>query len=57
VQFGRQELDAFFAVKHAFDPCALLNPDKAIPTPHRCAEFGKLHVHHGQVPFPELPRF
>ena len=35
----------------------LLNPDKAIPTPHRCAEFGKLHVHHGAVPFPDLPRF
>jgi len=57
VQFDRKELDAFFAVKHAFDPLSLLNPDKAIPTPHRCAEFGKLHVHHGQVPFPELPRF
>ena len=57
VQFGRKELDAFFAVKHAFDPVALLNPDKAIPTPHRCAEFGKLHVHNGKVPFPDLPRF
>lgn len=57
VQFGRKELDAFFAVKHVFDPVALLNPDKAIPTPHRCAEFGKLHVHHGEVPFPDLPRF
>jgi glycolate oxidase len=57
VQFGRPELDAFFAVKRAFDVPMLLNPDKAIPTPHRCAEFGKLHVHKGEVPFPDLPRF
>ena len=57
VQFARAELDAFFAVKRAFDVPMLLNPDKAIPTPHRCAEFGKLHVHGGAVPFPELPRF
>ena len=57
VQFGRKELDAFFDVKRAFDPFMLLNPDKAIPTPHRCAEFGKLHVHGGDVPFPDLPRF
>jgi len=57
VQFERAELDAFFAVKRAFDVPMLLNPDKAIPTPHRCAEFGKLHVHHGEVPFPDLPRF
>ncbi|WP_288379158.1 FAD-linked oxidase C-terminal domain-containing protein [uncultured Massilia sp.] len=57
VQFGRKELDAFFEVKRAFDVPMLLNPDKAIPTPHRCAEFGKLHVHGGALPFPELPRF
>jgi glycolate oxidase len=57
VQFGRKELDAFFAVKRAFDGVNLLNPDKAIPTPHRCAEFGKMHVHGGVVPFPDLPRF
>ncbi|WP_020656304.1 FAD-linked oxidase C-terminal domain-containing protein [Massilia niastensis] len=57
VQFSRKELDAFFAVKRAFDAPMLLNPDKAIPTPHRCAEFGKLHVHGGALPFPDLPRF
>ncbi|QOY95305.1 FAD-binding protein [Massilia sp. UMI-21] len=57
VQFGRKELDAFFEVKRAFDPPMLLNPDKAIPTPHRCAEFGKMHVHGGALPFPDLPRF
>ena len=57
VQFGRKELDAFFEVKRAFDAPMLLNPDKAIPTPHRCAEFGKMHVHGGELPFPDLPRF
>jgi glycolate oxidase len=57
VQFGRKELDAFFEVKRAFDAPMLLNPDKAIPTPHRCAEFGKMHVHGGALPFPDLPRF
>ena len=57
VQFSRRELDAFFAVKRAFDPHMLLNPDKAIPTPHRCAEFGRMRVSGGALPFPELPRF
>lgn len=44
-------------VKCAFDPKLLLNPGKVFPTLHRCAELGRMHVHHGQVPFPELPRF
>ena len=57
VQFTRSELDTFFAVKRAFDPAMLLNPDKAIPTLHRCAEYGRLHVRQGQLRFPELPRF
>jgi glycolate oxidase len=57
VQFSRPELDAFFAVKRAFDVPMLLNPDKAIPTPHRCAEFGKMHVSGGALPFAHLPRF
>ena len=57
VQFGARELEAFHAVKHAFDEQGLLNPGKAVPTLHRCAEFGRLHVHDGKVPHPELPRF
>lgn len=57
VQFSRAELDAFFAVKKAFDEPGLLNPGKAIPTLHRCAEYGRMHVHGGQVPFADLPRF
>jgi glycolate oxidase len=57
VQFGARELDAFLAVKRAFDPPMLLNPNKAIPTLHRCAELGHLHVHGGELPFAHLPRF
>ncbi|MDR8397101.1 MULTISPECIES: glycolate oxidase subunit GlcD [Paraburkholderia] len=56
-QFSSDELSLFHAVKAAFDPGGLLNPGKNIPTLHRCAEFGSMHVHHGAVPFPELERF
>jgi glycolate oxidase len=57
IQFGTAELQQFHALKAAFDPKGLLNPGKAIPTLHRCAEFGAMHVHHGKPPFPELERF
>jgi glycolate oxidase len=57
VQFNRLELSQFHAVKSAFDPLGLLNPGKAVPTLHRCAEFGAMHVHKGELPFPELERF
>ncbi len=57
VQFSPEELEVFRAVKAAFDPQGLLNPGKAIPTLHRCAEWGGMHVHHNQLPHPELPRF
>lgn len=56
-QFNSLELTQFHAIKAVFDPRGLLNPGKAIPTLQRCAEFGAMHVHHGQVPFPELERF
>lgn len=56
-QFSRAELDAFSAVKSAFDPCGLLNPLKVIPTLARCAEYGKMHVHRGDMRFPDIPRF
>ncbi|WP_341679063.1 FAD-linked oxidase C-terminal domain-containing protein [Niveibacterium sp. SC-1] len=57
VQFGEAELEMFHRVKAAFDPVGLLNPGKAVPTLQRCAEYGHLHVHHGQLPHPELERF
>ncbi|MEJ2653341.1 MAG: FAD-linked oxidase C-terminal domain-containing protein [Gammaproteobacteria bacterium] len=57
VQFAPKELAQFHAVKEAFDPLGLLNPGKAVPTLHRCAEFGAMHVHKGELPFPELERF
>ena len=56
-QFTAPELSQFHAIKTAFDPDGLLNPGKAIPTLHRCAELGAMHVHGGKLPFPELERF
>lgn len=57
VQFARAELDFFMAVKKGFDPYGLLNPGKVIPSLARCAEYGRMHVHDGQLRFPEIPRF
>jgi glycolate oxidase len=56
-QFATPELMRFHEVKAAFDPGTLLNPGKAVPELHRCAEWGAMHVHGGQLPHPELPRF
>jgi len=56
-QFSAPELEQFHAVKRAFDPGETLNPGKAVPTLHRCAEFGALHVHGGKLPHPDIPRF
>jgi glycolate oxidase len=44
-------------LKCAFDPDGLLNPGKVFPQLHRCAELGRLHVHAGRLPHPDLPRF
>ena len=57
VQFQALELAQFHAIKSAFDPKGLLNPGQAIPTLHRCAELGAMHVHNGELPFPDLERF
>jgi len=57
VQFAPAEREHFFAIKRAFDPLGLLNPGKVIPTLQRCAEYGKMHVHRGMLPFADLPRF
>ncbi len=57
VQFSTAEREQMLAVKRAFDPKALLNPGKVIPSLVRCAEYGKMHVRRGLLPFPDLPRF
>ena len=57
VQFSPAEREQMFAVKRAFDPKALLNPGKAIPSLARCAEYGKMHVRRGLLPFADIPRF
>jgi glycolate oxidase len=56
-QFKPAELERLLGIKSAFDQRGLLNPGKGVPTLSRCAEFGKLHVHAGQIPHPEIPRF
>lgn len=57
VQFTPEELAVFHRIKDSMDPQGLLNPGKAVPTLHRCAELGAMHVHHGELPHPELDRF
>ena len=53
----RPSASSFSRIKRAFDPQELLNPGKVIPTLQRCAEYGKMHIHRGMLPFPDLPRF
>jgi glycolate oxidase len=55
--FSEVDLKQQLRVKCAFDPEALLNPGKVFPVLHRCAELGRMHVHRGRLPFPDLPRF
>ena len=57
VQFQASELNHFHGLNRAFDEHRLLNPGKAVPTLKRCAELGGMHVHNGELPFPELDRF
>jgi glycolate oxidase len=56
-QFATPELAMFHGIKQAWDAAGLLNPGKAVPALHRCAELGAMHVHGGQLKHPELPRF
>ncbi|MBC6405432.1 MAG: FAD-binding protein [Rhodospirillales bacterium] len=55
--FNATDLAVQQKVKCAFDPDGLLNPGKVFPELHRCAELGRMHVHRGQLRFPDLPRF
>lgn len=57
IQFNDQEREQFHCVRECFDQAGLLNPGKAIPTLARCAEHNAMHVHAGELPFPELERF
>ena len=57
VMFNEDDLNTQQRVKCAFDPDSLLNPGKMFPTLHRCVELGRMHVHKGKLPFPDIPRF
>ncbi len=57
IQFSDAERNQFHALRECFDPLRILNPGKAIPTLARCAEHNAMHVHGGELPFPELERF
>jgi glycolate oxidase len=54
--FNETDLNQQLRLKCAFDPQSLLNPGKMFPQLCRCAELGRVHVHGGQMRFPELPR-
>ncbi|WP_420420463.1 FAD-linked oxidase C-terminal domain-containing protein [Pacificispira sp.] len=55
--FTEEDLNQQQRVKCAFDPDGLLNPGKVFPQLHRCAELGRMHIHKGKIPFPDIPRF
>ncbi|WP_417452935.1 FAD-linked oxidase C-terminal domain-containing protein [Kiloniella sp.] len=55
--FNEIDLKQQLRVKCAFDSKALLNPGKVFPELHRCAELGRMHIHKGKLPFPDIPRF
>lgn len=56
-QFSAGELEVFRGIRAVFDPLSILNPGKAIPTLHRCAELGGMHIRQGVLPHADLPRF
>jgi glycolate dehydrogenase FAD-linked subunit len=55
--FNETDLNQQQRLKCAFDDESLLNPGKVFPQLCRCAELGRMHVHAGQLRFPDLPRF
>ncbi|WP_128292312.1 FAD-linked oxidase C-terminal domain-containing protein [Afifella aestuarii] len=55
--FSEDDLAQQERVKCAFDARQLLNPGKVFPELHQCAELSRMHVHKGQLPFPDIPRF
>ncbi|WP_225308719.1 FAD-linked oxidase C-terminal domain-containing protein [Hypericibacter terrae] len=57
VMFNEADLAQQQRLKCAFDEGGLLNPGKVFPELHRCAELGRMHIHAGRLPHPDLPRF
>ena len=57
VMFTEDDMNHQQRLKCAFDPNHLMNPGKVYPTLHRCAELGRMFVHQGKLPFPDIPRF
>ena len=57
VMFTEDDMNHQQRLKCAFDPAHLLNPGKVYPTLHRCSELGRMFVHKGKLPFPDIPRF
>ncbi len=57
VMFNEDDLNQQQRVKYAFDPVHIRNPGKVFPKLRRCDELGRMHIHRGQLPFPDLPRF
>lgn len=57
LQFEPAELALFHGIKSVFDERSYFNPGKAVPTLHRCAEFGAMRVTRGKEKHPELDRF
>jgi glycolate oxidase len=55
--FSEADLNQQQRLKCAFDDKGLLNPGKVFPVLHRCAELGRMVVHGGKLPHPDLPRF
>ncbi len=55
--FTPTDLDHQQRIKCVFDAKGLLNPGKVFPKLRRCVELGRMHVHAGKVPFPDIPRF
>ena len=55
--FTEDDLNQQMRVKCAFDSSSLLNPGKMFPALRRCAELGRVHVHRGEMRFPDIPRF
>jgi glycolate oxidase len=57
IMFNEDDLAIQQIVKCAFDHQSLLNPGKVFPQLCRCAEMGRMHIHKGAIPFPDIPRY